>query len=330
MTVTWSTFPFILSLGKACRPIPIFDLIYAYEAWMMELRTLRYFVATVDSGSVSAASDVVHVSQPSLSRQLRQLEQGLGVDLFVRSSGRLSLSAAGRQFLPIARDLIARADSAELAAETIAAGRLEHIAIAAPTTTLTDVIAPFLATLGAEDPIPTVIESEPSQDQTRLLDGADLAIMTEAPKRPLKRLALAVLPIWAYVRPDHRFAAKAHVSLADLGEETVILMTPQFKPRTILSRALEDADLSLVNTLECSNAQVAQALAAAGRGVAVVSDDPRFDLRPIPIMTRRGALSIRLYAAWDPSHHAVATLEELSERLRGFCRDRYGVDVEPR
>lgn len=295
----------------------------------MELRTLRYFVATVDTGSVSAAADVVHVSQPSLSRQLRQLEKQLSVDLFVRKSGRLSLSAAGRQFLPIARDLLARAESAELAAEMIAAGRLERITIAAPTTTLTDVIAPFLATLGPDDPLPTVFESEPSQDQSRLIEGADLAITTEAPRRPLGSLALAVLPIWAYVPSGHRSAHEDQIPIRALADETVIGMTPQFKPRALLSRALDDAQISAGELLECSNAQVAQALAATGRGVAVVSDDPRFGLHPIRIMTGRGPLSIRLYAAWDASHHAVDTLEELARRLRTFCAERYGKEVEP-
>ena len=87
----------------------------------MELRTLRYFVAIVDAGSGSAAAEVVHVSQPSLSRQLHQLENGLSIALFIRRSGRLSLSSAGRQFLPIARDLIVRAELAQVAAKTIAA-----------------------------------------------------------------------------------------------------------------------------------------------------------------------------------------------------------------
>jgi len=295
----------------------------------MELRTLRYFVATVDAGSVSGAAELVHVSQPSLSRQLRQLERGLSVELFVRRGGRLSLSSAGRQFLPIARDLIGRADSAQLAAETIAAGKLERITIAAPTTTLTDVIAPFLATLGPDDPVPTVFESEPSKDLSDLPQSADLAVVTEAPKQPLKSLALAVLPIWACVPADHRWASKDQIPLESLVEETLIVMAPQFKPRAILSSALDDSKLSPENILECSNAQVAQALAAAGRGIAVVSDDPRFGLHPVRIMTNRGQLSIRLYAAWDSTHHAVDTLEDLSHRLRAFCGDRYGKDVEP-
>lgn len=296
----------------------------------MELRTLRYFIATVDAGSVSAAADVVHVSQPSLSRQLRQLESALSVELFARGSGRLVLSSAGRQFLPIARDLISRAAAAELAAETIAMGRLEHIAIAAPTTTLTDVIAPFLATLGPEDPVPTVLTPPgASQDQSRVFERVDMAIMTQPASKPLTTFALAVLPIWAYVRADHPWATRECVSLAELVEETLIVMEPQFKPHEILSAALDDEQLSLGSTLRCGNAQLAQALAASGRGIAVVSDDPRFALVPIRIMAERGQLSIRLYAAWDSGHHAAGRLEELAHRLRTFCGDRYGEDVTP-
>src|SRR5829696_6414282 len=145
----------------------------------MELRTLGYFVAVAETGSVSAAAAVVHVAQPAISRQVRQLETELGVELFARSAGRLRLSAAGRQFLPHAQDVLRRADGARNAARSYAAGRLERITIAAPTTTLTDVIAPFLATLGPDDPMPTVIESDPREAYDALWHGADLAIATD-------------------------------------------------------------------------------------------------------------------------------------------------------
>ena len=72
----------------------------------MELRTLRYFVETADAGTVSAAADAVHVTQPALSRQLRQLERELGTNLFDRVGGRLLLSPVGRELLPLARDIL--------------------------------------------------------------------------------------------------------------------------------------------------------------------------------------------------------------------------------
>src|SRR5262249_29975187 len=82
----------------------------------MDLHTLRYFVAVADTGTVSAAAEVVRVTQPSLSRQLRGLERDLGVALFERGHGRLTLSPAGRQLLPRVRDLLTRADDLRTAA----------------------------------------------------------------------------------------------------------------------------------------------------------------------------------------------------------------------
>ena len=294
----------------------------------MELRTLGYFVAVADAGSVSAAADTVHVTQPAISRQLRQLERDLGVELFRRRAGRLALSAAGREFLPYARDVLRRADGARAAARSFAAGRLERITIAAPTTTLTDVIAPFLATLEPGDPMPTVLESDPGAAYAALLGGADLAIVTERPQAPLVSTPIAVLPVWAYVAADDP-ASGTSIDLAALLERTLLVLTPGFKPRQILDLAVRRAGLDPGEIVECSNPQVAQALAAAGRGVAVVTDDSRFGLRGLEIEGGDGPLRIELFAAWEPDHHASATLAELAARLQAFCVERYGAEVAP-
>jgi DNA-binding transcriptional LysR family regulator len=295
----------------------------------MELRTLGYFVAVAESGSVSAAATVVHVTQPAISRQLRQLESELGIELFTRTGGRLHLTAAGRQFLPHARDVLRRADGARAAARSYAAGRLERLTIAAPTTTLTDVIAPFLATLAADDPMPTVFESDPSEAYAALRHGADLAIVTETPQPTLATRALASLPVWAYVPQDHPWSGRDAVPLAELVTETVLALTPSFRPRQILDAALVRLGVVPGRIVDCSNPQVAQALAAAGRGVAVVSDDARFDLSPVRIVGPGGPLLIHLFAAWEPGHHAAAALSVLAERLGAFCVERYGPDVAP-
>lgn len=294
----------------------------------MELRTLGYFVAVARSESVSAAATRVHVTQPAISRQLRQLEAELGVDLFVRSAGRLRLSAAGREFLPHAEAVLRRADTARDAARSYAAGRLERLTIAAPTTTLTDVIAPFLATLGPDDPMPTVLESDPHEAYAALRRGADLAIVTEHPAGALASAPIAVLPVWAYVPPSHPWAGGS-VALADLVAEDLLVLTRGYRPRQILDAAVERAGLVARESVECSNPQVAQALAAAGRGVAVVTDDPRFGLRGLEIDGPDGPLRIELFAAWEPAHHAAGTLAELAGRLQDFCVERYGADVAP-
>ena len=297
----------------------------------MELRTLRYLVAVSDAGSVTAASRVLHVAQPSLSRQLRQLERELGIGLFDRRDGRLTLSAAGQQFLPVARDLLHRADTAREAAAVIATGRLERLTIAAPGTTLTDVIAPFLATIGPDDPLPAVVEALPRTIYAELGRGADLVIGTVPPPDHLSRLPLADLPVWAYVPADgHRWSRRRTVRLAALLDETLLVPTTDFHPRWALDHAVGTAGLGYGTLLEFGAPQVAQALAAAGRGVAVVSDDARFGLHPLRIAGPGGPLQISLYAAWERNHHATGTIAGLADRLSAFCVARYGAGTAPR
>ncbi|GAB6986994.1 LysR family transcriptional regulator [Nocardioides pyridinolyticus] len=292
----------------------------------MELRSLRAFVAVADRGTVSAAAAGLHVAQPALSRTLQQLESELGVPLFDRARGRLSLSAAGRQLLPLARRCLDEAAELRSAAGYIAAGRLRDITIAASATTLADVISPFVATLRADDPTPHLRTTE-GQDAARAVEGgADLVVTAASGVGALDSARVGSFPVWAYVPATHPWAARATVTLEDLGTTTVIV-----PPRGFLARAAIDsagaagAALAWSTRVEASDGTVAQALAAAGRGVALVSDDPRFDLRQLPVVDADGAsLRFDLHAVWDRRHLAAATLRDMAERIAAFTAERYG------
>jgi DNA-binding transcriptional LysR family regulator len=295
----------------------------------VELRPLRYFAAVARTGTVTAAATELHMTQPALSRQLRDLERQLGVGLFARTQGRLHLSAAGRQFLPLVEELLSRADALVTAARDIAAGRMEQLTVAAPGTTLTDVVAPFLATLGPADPMPAVWEQVPTTVYASLSRGADLAIGTAPPPAALAGSAVADLPIWAYVPPSHEWAGRASVAVSELVDQSLLLLTRDFHPRRALDHALADARLAPVDVHEFATAEVAQAVAASGRGVAVVSDDPRFGLVPLAVDGAHGPVTISLYAAWDPQHHGAAVIGDIAARLARFCVARYGEHVRP-
>jgi DNA-binding transcriptional LysR family regulator len=293
----------------------------------IDLRLLRYLVATVDEGSATRAAAALHVTQPVLSRQLRQLETQSGLRLFDRDGRRLRLTHAGEEFLPRARKLLREADALGEAAHALASGRLQRLHLAVPSTTLTDVLAPFVATLGRDDPVPLLRGLDPRGAEAAIASGADLAIVHRPPPRALASRPLAVLPVLAYVRRRDPWADRGRVALAELVTRTLVLLTEEFRTRVLLDAAADRADLAYDEVIECTDAQVAQALAAADRGVAVVSDDPRFDLVPLGIEAPDGPVRIRLYAAWDRRHHAAGVLAGFADRLAAFCVDRYGPEV---
>ncbi|GAB3950533.1 LysR family transcriptional regulator [Kribbella albertanoniae] len=290
----------------------------------MELRTLQYFVQTVDAGTVTAAADRLHITQPGLSRQLRQLEQELGVELFHRTGGRLTPTRAGQALLPLAREVLERADALRVAATYQAQGRLDRITIGAPLTTLRDVVAPFIATLDTDDPTPEVFQADGQTAAEVLGRGADLAVTSTPARAPYETQTLAVLPVWACVPSHHPWANRKRIQLAELADVPLVLPPPTFTSRISLEAALRRNGLLYGAAVEAADGTVAQALAAAGRGVAVVSDDPQFDLHPLPIRTSDGNLSVRLVSAWDSRHPARAALATIADRLSQFVTARYG------
>ncbi|QWF22771.1 LysR family transcriptional regulator [Nocardioides sp. LMS-CY] len=289
----------------------------------MQLRHVRYFVATADAGSVSGAAARVHVTQPALSRQLRQLEQDLGVTLFDRSAGRLALNRTGRALLPSARRLLDAADALQASAAFHGSGRLERLTIAAPTVTLTDVVSPFVATMSTDDPVVDARAGDGLDPAEMLRGGADLAIGTQCPPPPYAARELAVLPVWAYVPASDPWSERGRVPLAELLERPLVGLPSTFTAREALDAAAVTHGSSYTALVEAANGTIAQALAAAGRGVAVVSDDPRFDLVPLAIDLGGEPLTIRLVAAWDPRGDSAAALAGLAERLRTWIAHRY-------
>lgn len=285
----------------------------------MELRVLRYFLSVAETESVTAAARQVHVAQPSISRQLRALEKDLGVALFTRRAGSLTLNAAGRRFRPIAQDLVRRA---EQAAETIAAvGRGEEAAltaVAAPST-VAYLLAPLMAGGGAVA-LRDAIQEEPSKVfDTLLLSDADIGISTNPAPAPLESAFLGRTPVIAQVPADHRWGGRRTIGLAELVTEPLILMTRANAARLVVDDAVSRAGLTPAGVAETGSSAFAQALAAAGRGVCLVTDNARFGLHELIVRTPDGPLTVPLYAGWDATHYARSAIHALVESLRAHC-----------
>lgn len=286
----------------------------------MELRVLRYFLAVVDERSITAAARRVRIAQPSLSRQLRSLEAELGVELFNRDGRRATLSPAGRRFVPIVRDLVARADSARAAMTELATGARVALTVAAHPTTIGDVIAPFIAERGESLSPPTFVPAS-ADDAYLLLERAevDVAISVKIPPPTVASVDVARFPIWAQVSSAHRWAALESVPLVTLLTERLIVPDATHGSRRAFDDVVGASRGAYVIAAEVSVPRIAQALAAAGEGVAIVTDDPIYDLRGLRIDGPNGPLHITLHAAWNATHYAAASIRGLVGLLADWC-----------
>src|SRR5471032_2868376 len=95
----------------------------------MELRHLRYFVIVAEEQNVTRAAERLHVSQPPLSRQIRDLEEELGVALFHRTAKSLALTEPGKLFLNEARAVLLQAEKAVQTVRAVAAGQKGQLRI---------------------------------------------------------------------------------------------------------------------------------------------------------------------------------------------------------
>ncbi len=290
----------------------------------MELRTLAYFVAVCEAGSFHAAAARVHVAQPSLSRQVRTLEGQLGFRLFQRTPRGALLTTAGRAYLPIAQDLLRRADRAELAAKSIAVGGAASLTVVAASTTITDVVAPFVASADADEVIANAVESYPEAVYQVLERGdADFAIGTLAPPDGFESLILGRAYIWAMAPEGHPISGRESVEIETLLEFPLIVMDRAHRARQLFDSSVADSGLSYTARMQTSVAALAQGLAASGRGIAILSDDPIFGLTTTPISHNGQDLSITLYGVWEKGHYAAEKITQCLADLARFNQQVY-------
>ena len=271
----------------------------------MDLRLLSYFLAVFDAGSMSAAARELRIGQPSLSRQIRNLERTLGISLFT-TGPKASATAAAISFAPIARDLISRAEQAEATIKSMDHKERIRLTIAGPPTTVADVIAPFIAAAGADGLLANIHEVLPNAIYRELAQyRADLVVGTSPPPAHLEYIVIGYSPILAQ---------------AEVAQYPIAIVDDNHNVRRLFDQAISEAGLSVQIAFETQSTQASQALAAANRAVCISSDDPRFNLHPLLIRVpgRKNPLSITLFCAWDPGHFAAEQIKATALALHDF------------
>src|SRR3977135_567099 len=187
----------------------------------MELRHLRYFVAVAEARSLTvAAARVLHTSQPSLSRQIRDLEDEVGAELLTRSARGIELTPAGRTFLDHARLVLSQVEAASEAARRAARPAKPCFAMGFLTGHELTWMPEALRIL--RDELPNIDVMISSQYSPLLADGLskgkiDAAFLRREKGVPDLAFRLLVKePLMVILPSDHRLAALKAISPADL------------------------------------------------------------------------------------------------------------------
>ena len=285
----------------------------------MEFRQLRYFTAVAHKLNFSRAADELHVAQPAISQQIRVLETELGVRLFDRMGGKVTLTKAGEALLPHATDILAGVEAAKQAVNELGTLSRGTASLGAPPTVSTHQLPALLMRFRRLYPgLEVSLREAGTEALLKLVEAGqlDLAIVVTDRLPPVveqqpfleERYVLAV-------SAQHRLANSRRVRLADLAAEPFILFPESYKLREVTLLACRAAGFEPKVALDGGAMQSALEFVASGLGVALV---PELALR-----RARGVrglriadqdLSRRLGVVWRKGHY----LSPAARALRDF------------
>jgi LysR family transcriptional regulator, hca operon transcriptional activator len=242
----------------------------------MELRHLRYFVAVAEEKSITvAATQRLRTAQPSLSRQLRELEAEVGAELMTRSARGIELTAAGKVFLDHARLALAQIEAAAAAARRAAHPEERTLALGFLSGCEPDWLPGVMHVLREE--LPKIEVTISSKHSPQLADGLATGKLDAAFLRPEERypdLVYKVLikePLLVILPNDHRLASRDAIGLRELAGETFIGMADQAPVlRSIIEDYIRRSGVDLKATHKVEYLSMAMSLVASTRGVALL------------------------------------------------------------
>ncbi len=242
----------------------------------MELRHLRYVVTVADTLHFGRAAERLHLSQPPLSQQIRQLETELGVALFHRTKRHVELTDAGRMFVEEARVILAHAAHASNLALRVNQGEVGQLSIGAAGPADAQIFVEILRAFARRHPqVRTVVRNMGSAEQARALSEGRLHVGFVALPIDEPDLATETVlrqPIVIALPRDHPLASRARVPLHALANEPHIMFARRMGPRLYdaVLAACREAGFNMQIAHEVDNLHTACALVDAGLGVCFV------------------------------------------------------------
>src|ERR1700724_2820567 len=301
----------------------------------MELRHLRYFIAVAEAGSMTVAAEKkLHTAQPSLSRQIRDLEYEVGVQLISRSVHGIELTAAGRAFLDHARLALTQAEAAAEAARRAAQPARPTFALGFLTGREIDWLPEAMRVL--HDELPNIEVTVSSQNSPDLADDLTRGRLDAAFMRPEERTDELVYrrviaePFVVMFPSDHRLAAHDAVELREIVGETFIIPSKTAPTsRAMIEDYLKRSGLDIIPAHEGDNITHAVSMIASTGAVALLPLYPN-NLLPWSVTSRPlvgEAPTIDLVLGYNKANRSpilklfLSRVDDLSARMSGKADD---------
>ena len=304
----------------------------------MNLEQLTGFVEIAALGHFTRAAEHLHLAQPSLSRQISSLERELGVELFHRTRGNVTLTAAGERLLPIARRMLADAESARGEMAELAGLRRGRIRLGATPTLCTSLVVDVIADFRERYPgIDIEILERGSRSLiAALVEGAlDLALIVTSVSSGGARAVLEREPILSErlvavsaAAADDPFARDARspgtaIELTELAAVAQVAFPENYDLRATMDAAFAAESLTPVIAVEGAEMDAALSFAERGIGVAVVPamvavNRPALRVTPFATEGITRTISMARRSDMAPTHAAAAMqalIREVADRL---------------
>ncbi|MEO3753009.1 LysR substrate-binding domain-containing protein [Streptomyces sp. B6B3] len=259
----------------------------------MQFQQLRYFTAVAETRHFTQAARREHVAQPSLSQQIRSLERELGAELFHRARGHISLTDAGAALLPLARRILADAETARREVQEVAQLRRGRVRLGAPPSLCASLVPDVLRTFRDSYPgVELFVHEDGSQDLVRSLAAGELdlaLIITPVPgqapaltTQELLREELVVISSpnapspsassRGYPMPVRGASAGAEprIRIEDLRETPLVMFRRGYDLRELTLAACQRAGFEPSFSVEGGEMDAVLGFVRSGLGVAVV------------------------------------------------------------
>jgi DNA-binding transcriptional LysR family regulator len=245
---------------------------------MIDIQKIETFLSAAENLSLSEAAKQLHLSQPTVSHQIKVLEQELGVELFVRSSTGLKLTEAGRLMLPWARRLLHDTNDLKDMMTSLQDEIVGELRIACSTTAGKYILPQMAARFCQRYPgiKVQILACGPENTTLKLLDGeAHIGVIsTENADPSLEAQEFFRDTISLIVPSAHRWAMRKSIAPEEILEEKIIMREETSGTRKVVLTELAKYDISLDDMnvfLELGNAEAIVRTVAAGYGVSFVS-----------------------------------------------------------